>query len=189
MPKKNFLFYAMLLSLPAIADDAPILVEARKVASSMPPKLMAVLQEEIAKGGAENAIPVCREQAPVLAKQVSTDTGWKIRRVSLKVRNDQRATPDSWERSVLEEFDRRVAAGESPARLETWREDVASDGRKEFRYMKALPTQKMCLECHGPNDSIKSTVKSKLTELYPHDLATGYAEGQIRGAISIRKPL
>jgi hypothetical protein len=32
-------------------------------------------------------------------------------------------------------------------------------------------------------------VKEKLATLYPGDRATGYSAGQIRGAMTIRKPL
>ncbi|MRR09746.1 DUF3365 domain-containing protein, partial [bacterium] len=32
-------------------------------------------------------------------------------------------------------------------------------------------------------------VKAKLAELYPEDKATGYSAGQIRGAMTLKKPL
>ena len=60
---------------------------------------------------------VCREKAPEMAKAASEKTGWKIRRVSLKNCNPK-AVPDAWEQAALEDFDRRAAAGESPAKLE-----------------------------------------------------------------------
>ena len=46
---------------PAPVDMAWV-AEARGISTSVPPKLLAVLQEEIAKGGPEGAIGVCREQ-------------------------------------------------------------------------------------------------------------------------------
>jgi mono/diheme cytochrome c family protein len=55
--------------------------------------------------------------------------------------------------------------------------------------MKALPVQQVCLACHGPAASIAEDVAAKTQALYPADKATGYALGQIRGAITIRKPL
>ena len=113
------LILAMLVitSLPALADDAAWLTEARRVAGIVPPKLLATLSAEIAKAGPEGAIGVCREQAPQMAKAASEQTGWAIRRVSLRNRNPK-AVPDAWERAALEDFDRRAAAGESPAALE-----------------------------------------------------------------------
>ena len=183
--KKIAVAAALLAALPALADD--LLPEARKVATMVPPKLLAVLTTEIEKGGPEGAIGACREKAPAMAKAASEQTGWSIRRVSLNNRNPK-AVPDAWERAVLEDFDRRAAAGESPATLEKG-ELVTEEGKKSYRYMKALPTLDLCLKCHGPQAALSPAVKAKLAELYPQDKATGYSVGQIRGAMTIRKPL
>ena len=183
--KKTALAAALLATLPAFADD--LLPEARKVASMVPPKLLAVLTVEMDKSGPEGAIGVCREKAPEMAKAASQQTGWAIRRVSLNNRNPK-AVPDAWERAALEDFDRRAAAGESPATLEKG-EMVTEDGKKSYRYLKALPTVEVCTNCHGAQDKLSPAVKEKLAALYPHDKAVGYSAGQIRGAITIRKPL
>lgn len=172
------------VTLPAHAGDDAMLGEARKVAMSLPPKLLATLQEEMAKSGPEGAIPVCRDMAPKMAGKILKETGWKVKRVSLKPRNEARAIPDDWEKAALEDFDQRAAAGEPPAQLEKG-EKVGN----EYRYVKALPVQPLCLACHGSADQISPAVKSVLGELYPNDRATGYSVGQIRGAISVRKPL
>lgn len=178
---------ALLASLSAVADDGAPLMEARKEASSVPPKLLQVLTDEIARGGPESAIGVCREKAPQMAKAASEQSGWNIRRVSLRQRNPK-AVPDVWERAALEDFDRRAALGESPATLEKW-EIVATADRKEYRYMKALPVQQICLACHGAPDQLKPEVVQQLKTLYPDDKGVGYSLGQIRGAMTIRKTL
>lgn len=157
--------------------------EARGIATSMPPKLLAVLQEEIAKGGPEGAIGVCREQAPAMARAASEQSGWNVRRVSLRNRNPK-AVPDPWERAVLEDFDRRAAAKESPATLEK-AEITTLDGKVVQRYMRALPTMPPCTQCHGAADQLSPAVKARLQALYPDDRATGYAVGQIRGAMTL----
>jgi hypothetical protein len=161
--------------------------EARKVATSVPPKLLAVLTEEIGKSGPDGAILVCRDKAPQLAKAASDETGWNVRRVSLKNRNP-RAVPDAWERAALEDFDRRAAAGESPATLEK-AEIVTENGTQSYRYMRALPVQPLCLNCHGLPEQLTPAVKEKLKALYPDDRAIGYRPGEIRGAMTIRKPI
>lgn len=172
------------LTTPACAGDDAMLDEARNVATTLPPRLLASLQQEISKTGPEGAITICKDMAPKMADEISLQTGWKIKRVSLKARNDARAIPDAWEKSALEDFDRRAAAGESPAKLERG-ERVDN----EYRYVKALPVQQLCLGCHGPANQLTPAVKSALGQHYPNDLATGYSVGQIRGAISVRKPL
>jgi len=171
----------------AVADDTRLLEEARSVASSVPPKLLAVLQDEIAKSGPAGAIEVCRDRAPQMAKEASEKTGWNIRRVSLRNRNPK-AVPDTWEQAVLQDFDRRAAAGENPATLEKG-EVVVEGGAKVYRYMKALPTQLLCLNCHGAPENLSADVKAKLSEHYPNDKATGFAVGQIRGAMTIKRAL
>jgi hypothetical protein len=168
----------------AHAEEEVLLVEARKVATTLPPKLLVALQDEIAKTGPEGAVPVCKDMAPKMAGEISQQTGWKIKRVSLKARNDARATPDEWEKAVLEDFDKRAAAGESPAKLEKG-EKIGN----EYRFAKALPVQPLCLSCHGPAEQISPAVKTVLGNHYPKDQATGYSVGQIRGVISVRKPI
>lgn len=172
---------------PAAAADAPWVAEARAVATAVPPKLLAVLTEAINQGGPEGAIGVCRDKAPQMAQAASAQSGWQIRRVSLRHRNPK-AVPDAWELAALADFDRRAEAGESPATLER-AEIVPDNGQPTYRYLRALPTQALCVSCHGAPDKLSPAVSAKLHELYPEDRAVGYSPGQIRGAITLKKPL
>ncbi|MEW5782363.1 MAG: Tll0287-like domain-containing protein [Pseudomonadota bacterium] len=169
------------------ADEAQLLQEARGIPAKMVPKLLEVLQDEIDKSGHAGAISVCREKAPEMAKNLSAQLGWQIRRVSLKNRNPK-AVPDAWERATLEDFERRLAAGEKPTGIDKG-EIVEENGQKFYRYMKALPTQDLCLNCHGTPERLAPGVAEKLKELYPGDKAVGYSSAQIRGAITAKKPL
>jgi Protein of unknown function (DUF3365) len=172
-------------TLNAVAADEAWIAEARSVAATVPPKLLSVLTDAITRSGPDGAIAVCRDEAPKLARAASQDTGWAIRRVSLRNRNPK-AVPDAWERAVLEDFDRRAAAGEKPATLER-AEIVQQDGGAMYRYMRALPTQELCLQCHGAPERLSPAVQSQLKALYPDDRAVGYSVGQIRGAMTIAK--
>ncbi len=183
----SLLSLSLLAVSPANADETRHLEEARGVAATIPPKLLKVLQDEIQKAGPEAAISVCREKAPQMAKDLSEKTGWQIRRVSLKNRNPK-AAPDAWEQEVLNDFDARAKAGEKPATLE--RGEVVSVGNeKTYRYMKALPTNELCLGCHGAAEQMTPGIRAKLQALYPEDKATGYTVGQIRGALTLKRPL
>ena len=173
-------------ALPALAAEQAWVAEARTVAGSVPPKLLSVLTEEIKRSGPEGAIAVCRDEAPKLARAASQETGWTVRRVSLRNRNPK-AVPDAWERDALLDFDRRAAAGEKPATLER-AEAVQDGGRVVWRYMRALPTLELCTNCHGVPERLSPAVKARLAELYPDDKAVGYGIGQIRGAMTISKP-
>lgn len=172
---------------PAQPPDLSWVPEARQVAQSVPPRLLAVLQEEIARGGPEGAVQVCRDKAPALAREASEKSGWAIRRVSLRNRNP-RAVPDAWERAALDDFDRRAAVKEPSGSLE--RADVVvENGQPMRRYIRALPTIDLCLQCHGTAERVSPAVKARLQNLYPDDRAVGYQAGEIRGAITLKRPL
>jgi hypothetical protein len=87
---------------------------------------------------------------------------------------------------VLEDFERRKAAGEAAKTLDYAAFELL-DGQRVFRYMKAIPTAEVCLNCHGR--SLAAPVAARLDELYPHDTARGFSTGDIRGAFTIVQPL
>jgi hypothetical protein len=144
--------------------------------------LQPTLQTAMQQGGPIGAIEVCAVEAPRIAADLSDESGWAVSRVSLRARNQRTAIPDGWEANMLAEFDQRQLAGEPVEQL-----NVAAVVDGEFRYMQAQAAGPLCLTCHGTE--ISSEVQSVLSRHYPQDMATGYTAGQIRGAISVRKPL
>ena len=173
---------------PAAASttpEAPWVNQARGVAASVPPKLQTVLKAAIEQSGPVEAIKVCNEAAPQMARAASAASGWQIKRVSLGQRNPQ-AVPDAWERQTLEAFDRSQAAGADVTQLER-AEVVVENGQQVRRYMRALPVQAACLQCHGQADKLAPGVAARLSELYPNDRGMGYLLGQIRGAMTLRQ--
>jgi hypothetical protein len=187
--KKFFPLALLLAALPAIAQDvAALTAETKKTVLPVVPKVVNAMQEAVAAKGVAGAIPVCKDEAPKLVKEKRDETGWAIRRVSLKTRNPERATPDLWEARQLADFNIRAANGEKLDMMEK-SEIVTIDGKQVFRYMKALPVADVCLNCHGPADKLDAGLKAELGKYYPHDQATGYAKGQIRGALTVKRPL
>ena len=154
---KSFLPVVLLLATaPALAQDiATLTVETRKAVLPIVPAVLATMQEAVAEKGVAGAIPVCKEVAPELIKEKRKETGWDIRRVSLKTRNAERGTPDLWEVRQLAEFNIRAANGERADTMEKG-EIVNIDGKQVFRYMKALPVGDVCLMCHGPQVQMKN---------------------------------
>lgn len=177
---------ALLLPTAVLAADSDAL-KAQAVAriKTFATTLGGELKGAIKVGGPVNAIGVCNKEAPAIAANLSTEDGWQVARTSLKVRNPSNA-PDPWEAAVLKRFEARKAAGEDPARL-AYAEIVEEDGDKVFRFMKAIPTKKICLDCHGAN--LAPDVAARLDALYPEDRARGFKIGDIRGAFTLRKPL
>jgi hypothetical protein len=176
------------LSLPAMAGDdtnAKNLDESRKTAQEFMQKLGAALKQQLESGGAESAISVCKQIAPSLATEYSQN-GRILKRVSLKPRNKTLGTPDIWETRMLERAEQSQHNGENVAGLEYSEVRDEADGRW-FRYFKAIPTQHICLQCHGQSYQIPDNVKARLAAEYPDDQATGYSVGSIRGAVSIKQ--
>jgi hypothetical protein len=180
---------AALVAAPALADDMEKMKgESRQAAMGFAKQLGGELKKEMDSKGPDSAIDVCKTVAPAIASDLSRKNGWKVSRVSLKARNPVLGTPDAFEQKVLADFDARVAKGEKAETLEH-AEIVTEPQGKFFRYLKAMPTQELCLNCHGTSEKVADVVKAKLKGEYPHDKATGYGVGQVRGAITVKRPL
>lgn len=180
-------------ALPALAADPAhdllqYVAESRAAALPFMRELNEANKRAIGEGGPESAIQVCKEIAPKMAGEVSRRTGWKLSRVSAKARNAQLGTPDQWERQTLQQFEERLAKGEPADAME--RAEVLQEANgKSFRYMKAIVLQQGCVGCHGQLEQMAPGVKARLNREYPHDEATGYLPGQLRGALSIQRAL
>lgn len=189
---------AWALALAAVAIDAlaqpneaairRYAEESRKVADQFIQELGGDLRREMELTGPLRGLIVCKFEAPEVASALSRRTGWRVSRVSLQTRNPALGQPDAWEYRVLTEFDQRVARGEKAESLE-FGEVVKEAGGVYYRYLKALPVNKLCLSCHGPADSLAPEVRERLSAEYPHDRGTGYSLGQVRGAVTIKRPL
>jgi hypothetical protein len=166
-------------------DETTEIDQAKKATAAFAGALKSELVSAMQSGGTIEAIAVCNTRAVVISEQASQDNGMTLFRVSLKNRNPGNA-PNDWQSEVLHSFDSRKKAGESPGSL-TWHQVADTDNGKEFRFMKAIPTGALCLQCHG--DNISPPVAEKLAKLYPEDKATGFKEGDIRGAFVVTHPL
>ncbi len=163
-------------------DKTALQAEALGIAKRFGATLKPRLKEALQTGGPVKAIAVCSTEAPGIASELSQETGWQIKRVSLKPRNQMTARPDEWERTILQQFNERLAEGESPEKI-THGEII--DGR--YRFMKAQEVEALCLTCHGK--TLASSVEKALKQYYPEDKGTGYALGELRGAFSLTKGL
>ena len=173
------------LSLSSFAyasDEQAFKQEAMSIVKQFGGALKPQLVKAMKQGGPVHAIEVCADKAPAIAQKLSQDTGWSVKRVSLKSRNAETATPDTWEAEVLEDFDKQQAAGAKVGKL-----TASSLKNGTFRFMKAQGVQGVCLTCHGSN--IKPNVLQALLKRYPNDNATGHSLGQVRGAFSLTKIL
>lgn len=177
---------ALLTTLTCYASDNEQLVkETRGAIKALATELKTALKSTMKSEGPLKAISVCNTEAPRLTQKVSTQKGMEVGRTSLKTRNPLNA-PDPWELSVLEQFEHRKAEGEALNTIE-YSEITRHNGNQVFRYMKAIPTDDVCLTCHG--EAIPDNLSAELKKLYPNDRATGFKKGDIRGAFTVVKIL
>jgi hypothetical protein len=156
--------------------------EAHELAQRFVGELKPQLKLAMEQGGPTRAIEVCAAEAPKIAESLSAQSGWRVKRVSLKSRNASRAQPDQWEREVLQQFNERQHAGEAAADI-----NYSASSGGQYRYMQAQGVEPLCLTCHGKG--LSDPVRLTLEKYYPDDWATGYSLGQVRGAISLSKSL
>ena len=186
---KQLLLTILLATLAASSSWADEMADRAAASREASTKLLKALKSEVEKavqtGGPMHAVAVCNEKAPKITRQVSLDAGWEVGRTSLKLRNPDNA-PDAWEQKVLEDFERRKAAGENLKTME-FHEVVEKDGKSYFRYMKAIPLFGVCVNCHGAR--INPKLSEKIYELYPSDKARGFIPGDLRGAFTVKQPM
>jgi len=162
--------------------------EARKASSELVSSVRSELIKAIDASGPLRAIVVCKYTVPEIASAMSRKYGARVTRVSLTPRNPSLGWGDAWEQQVLMDFDKRVAKGEAAEGMEHVAV-VNEPAGKFLRYMRVLPMQPPCMNCHGPVEQLTESVRSQLAHDYPHDQAVGLALGKVRGAVTFKKPL
>jgi hypothetical protein len=148
---------------------------ARASTNRLQMQLKQELSGAMSDDGLATALGVCSQRATELTGQVSSQSNLEVRRVSLRHRN-----PDN-----------RASAGEaSILALMAARPDLADtmivrDGAP--MYMRAIRiNMPLCLQCHGMEEDLAPDVIEQLTKLYPDDTATGFSQGDLRGAFVVR---
>lgn len=175
-----FLRVALMLLAANAAQADDRLERSRSIAAGFQQELGARLQSALASGGPVSAIEVCSEAAPVMAARASAESGARVGRTALRLRNPANL-PDADAAAVLAGFQDRVTAG-TPLPVEHFE----SRGDGGARYMRAIVMQPLCVTCHGAN--LAPEVAEAVAAHYPSDRATGFEVGELRGAFIIDWP-
>ena len=154
----------------------------KELAINLKKSLKAVLKES----GPTAAVEYCNIAAIDITDRISASKSIIIKRTSLKVRNEGNLAT-SWEKDILNRFEKRQKLGESIKSIDYKEVYVDNNNKPFFRYMKAIPTGKVCLTCHG--STINPDLRTKINELYPEDKAYDFKVGDIRGAFIVQIPL
>jgi hypothetical protein len=178
------LLLGLVLASPVAAEKDERLAVSRALVSEFAGELMGELKWAIESSGPAAAIGVCRDLAPGIASRLSRQSGAAISRVSVRYRNPLNA-PEPWQLPLLAELAEAMPADPiaDPSELP---EHFERDEQGGTRYLKAIPVAPLCLTCHG--ELLAEPVAAALAADYPHDLATGYVLGELRGAFSVVWP-
>lgn len=178
--------FTLSATLVVAAEEPPAAAEAHAITSRFQQELGGKLKAAMAEGGPVNAVRVCKDEAPAIAARLSRETGWQVRRIGTRVRNPQSGLPDAWEQSQLADFQQRLNAGDKPNALSRF-STVDEPAGKFQRLITAIPVAPMCLACHGDASAQPEALRAALQADYPHDTATGYTVGELRGAFSLKR--
>ncbi len=139
------------------------------------------LKKHMKAGGPIAAAEFCTTKAYALTESIDAKYGKDVgvKRISLKERNPANQ-PKGEEKVILESLDNLQKNGVvlPPYLVERVNKDT-------YKFYKPLLINKqVCLKCHG--DIGKNQKLSQyLGKTYPHDKATGYNMGDLRGAVVI----
>ena len=149
--------------------------QARASTNRLQMQLKQELSGAMSDHGSAGALNVCSQRATELTQQVGQETGVEVRRVSLRHRNPaNRATPG--EASVLALMAARSDLADTM---------IVRDGAP--MYMRAIRINtSLCLQCHGMEEDLAPELLAQLNKLYPGDTATGFSDGDLRGAFVVR---
>ncbi|MFP4601023.1 MAG: DUF3365 domain-containing protein [Persicimonas sp.] len=139
---------------------------AQKAQKALGQTLMGELSSAIEGENYVRGVEVCKQAAPKIAKEVSTEHDLEIGRTSFRIRNPDNA-PRDWAEPVVRE------------RVEEQLVLTGPDG--QLGYMAPIQMAALCTNCHGTEEQIPAEVEEILAEEYPQDEATGFEAGELRG--------
>ena len=164
-------------------DEALVAQRSAPLAQAFSTELQGELAAAMGEGGALQAVEICHDAAPRIAADHSAQSGADIRRISDRNRNPQGSVSADAAPYYAELQAQPMADGQPAKRI--WASGEGEDAQVHF--LAAIPTREQpCLACHG--SEIDPELQARIGELYPDDLATGFAAGELRGALMISWP-
>ena len=173
-------------SAEAHAHSDADLERAKTAAQAFSGRLRGRLQAAMAEGGPVAAVEVCHAEAPAIGEAVMAEHGVRLGRVALPGRNRHPAqAADDWRLAPLLAFQQAVEGGAAAGEQVFVQRDGLPPG-VSLRIMRGIATEPGCLACHGAN--VAADVRAAIARHYPGDAATGFAPGDLRGALWVEVP-
>jgi len=161
--------------------EALAMQKGKEIAMASQKTLGANLKGAIQRGGIQEAFAFCNVQAMPITDSLSLAYDATVKRAALRVRNpiDE---PTKTERTILEEYQAKMKAGETPEPR------VINLDDNYLLYTQPIAIKNgLCLNCHGEvGTQVQQETYALIQERYPDDQATGHKMGDLRGIWSIR---
>jgi len=160
---------------------ASVVKTGKEVSTTLLQTLGKNLKKEMKAKGPIAAATFCTSEAYALTEGVDKKYGEDInvKRISLQERNPANSAKGS-EKKILEAM---KGLSKNNVKLpEYFIERVNKDTYKYYRPLSI--NKKVCLKCHG-NVTKNPKLANYLQKTYPHDKATGYKMGDLRGAVVV----
>lgn len=172
------------------SEDTLALGRANVLVDGASSRLQSRMVQEMNRHAPSEAVESCSIEAEALTTQgvrPSPDPaalpGERVGRSSLKLRNPDNGAP-AW---VVEWL---AAMGDRPYQGVDGISRIAEvEGVRFAQVLRPIPVEERCLVCHGGAERVPADVRAILSEKYPHDRATGYAAGDLRGAMWAEVPV
>jgi len=161
-------------------DEAAVIAASAPIAQSFQAELKAQLQAAIADGGPKGGVSVCQQAAPAIASAQSEASGAEVSRIAEKHRNPAGGVPDD----LREAYAALAAAPLVEGKPNRQIVQTGEGAEARVHFLSAIPMQEQpCSVCHGTD--VDAELKAHIDSLYPGDLATGFAPGELRGALLV----
>ncbi|MDX9740469.1 MAG: DUF3365 domain-containing protein [Gammaproteobacteria bacterium] len=162
------------------------LERAKAAAQAFSGQLRGKLQAAMGEGGPVLAVGVCRTEAPAIAEAVMREHGVRLGRVAMPGRNrNPNQAADGWQLQALKDIQKAVDEGAPAAeQVRIYRDDLPAD--VALRMMRGIATEPVCTSCHGVD--MTPEIRDAIARHYPDDGATGFAVGDLRGALWVEVP-
>ena len=163
-----------------LSEEQALLQEGKNIAGMTFTELSTKLQFAVSQGGVNNALTYCNVNASPLVDSLSQLHNASIARRSENFRNPENK-PNEIELKAIQDYRKAMSEGEELT------PSIVTDPEGGKYFFAPIQLNDFCLKCHGkPNNDIAAENMIKIKELYPEDLATGYAIGELRGIWSIK---
>ena len=167
----------------APSPDDRALAMAASIVADTSARLQARMTQEMHQSPPDQVAVDCSIEASALTQVVPDGSSAHVGRASLRLRNPENSGPP-WVQAWLQAQGERPMAGVAGfARVED-----TPEGRVA-RVLRPIPVMPHCLTCHGDEATLSAEVRGVLRERYPDDQATGYAAGDLRGALWAEVPV